>query len=164
MIFDSVTGMPHIEMYRMSENPEAQPVTEIDMMQMFWLCNPKPVTYTNYGLQIEINKQKYHYDVYAVDGLRDESWALQNTGREFTVMYDPMDMTRIELWRKTATGPKYSATATPKVNISRATQERLYPAGATVFLKLSKMQNAHGGRNAPSEDVCREVVIFSRKV
>ena len=47
------TGMPHIEMYRMSENPEAQPVTEIDMMQMFWLCNPKPVTYTNYGLQIE---------------------------------------------------------------------------------------------------------------
>lgn len=118
------TGMPHIEMYRMSENPEAQPVTEIDMMQMFWLCNPKPVTYTNYGLQIEINKQKYHYDVYAADGLRDESWALQNTGREFTVMYDPMDMTRIELWRKTATGPKYSATATPKVNISRATQER----------------------------------------
>ena len=118
------TGMPHIEMYRMSENPEAQPVTEIDMMQMFWLCNPKPVTYTNYGLQIEINKQKYHYDVYAADGLRDESWALQNTGREFTVMYDPMDMTRIELWHKTATGPKYSATATPKVNISRATQER----------------------------------------
>lgn len=118
------TGIPHIEMYRMSENPEAQPVTEIDRMQMFWLCNPKPVTYTNYGLQIEINKQKYHYDVYDADGLRDESWALQNTGREFTVMYDPMDMTRVELWRNTATGAKYSATATPKVSISRATQER----------------------------------------
>ena len=118
------TGIPHIEMYRMSENPEAQPVTEIDRMQMFWLCNPKPVTYTNYGLQIEINKQKYHYDVYDSDGLRDESWALQNIGREFTVMYDPMDMTRVELWRNTATGAKYSATATPKVSISRATQER----------------------------------------
>lgn len=118
------SGIPHMEMYRMSENPEAQPVTDIDMMQMFWLCNPKSVTYTNYGLQIEINKQKYRYDVYAADGLRDEAWALQNTGREFTVMYDPMDMTRIELWRNTATGPKYSATATPKVSISRATQER----------------------------------------
>lgn len=118
------TGIPHIEMYRMSENPEAQPVTEIDRMQMFWLCNPEPVTYTNYGLQIEINKQKYHYDVYDSDGLRDESWALQNIGREFTVMYDPMDMTRVELWRNTATGAKYSATATPKVSISRATQER----------------------------------------
>lgn len=118
------SGIPHMEMYRMSENPEAQPVTDIDMMQMFWLCNPKSVTYTNYGLQIEINKQKYRYDVYAADGLRDEAWALQNTGREFTVMYDPIDMTRIELWRNTVTGPKYSATATPKVSISRATQER----------------------------------------
>lgn len=118
------TAIPHMEMYRLSENPEAQPITDIDLMQMFWLCNPKAVTYTNYGLQIEINKQKYHYDVYAPDGLRDEAWALHNTGREFTVMYDPMDMTRIELWRNTATGPKYSATATPKVTISRATQER----------------------------------------
>lgn len=118
------TGIPHMEMYRMSENLEAQPVTDIDMMQMFWLCHPKPVTYNNYGLQFEINRQKYHYDVYAADGLRDEAWALRNTGREFTVMYDPMDMTRIELWRNTATGPKYSATATPKVTVSRATQER----------------------------------------
>ena len=39
-------------------------------------------------------------------------------------MYDPMDMTRVELWRNTATGAKYSATATPKVTVSRATQER----------------------------------------
>lgn len=39
-------------------------------------------------------------------------------------MYDPMDMTRVELWRNTATGAKYSATATPKVSVSRATQER----------------------------------------
>lgn len=113
-----------MEMYRMSENPEAVPVNEIDMMRMFWLCHPKAVTYTNYGLRFEIDKQQYHYDVYAADGLRDEAWALRNTGREFTVMYDPMDMTRVELWRNTATGAKYSATATPKVSVSRATQER----------------------------------------
>ncbi|WP_329779280.1 hypothetical protein [Bacteroides uniformis] len=118
------TGIPHMEMYRMSGNPEAQPVTEVDMMRMFWLCHPKAVTYTNYGLQFEIDKRKYHYDVYAADGLRDEAWALRNTGREFTVMYDPMDMIRVELWRNTATGAKYSATATPKVTVSRATQER----------------------------------------
>lgn len=118
------SGIPHMEMYRMSENPEAQPVTDTDMVRMFWLCHPKAVTYTNYGLQFEIDRQKYHYDVYGADGLRDEAWALGNTGREFTVMYDPLDMTRVELWRNTATGPKYSATATPKVVVSRATQER----------------------------------------
>lgn len=76
------TGIPHMEMYRMSENPEAVPVTETDMIRMFWLCHPKTVTYTNYGLLFEIDKQKYHYDVYAADGLRDETWALRNTGRE----------------------------------------------------------------------------------
>lgn len=118
------SGIPHMEMYRMSENPEAQPVTDTDMVRMFWLCHPKAVTYTNYGLQFDIDRQKYHYDVYGADGLRDEAWALNNTGREFTVMYDPLDMTRVELWRNTATGPKYSATATPKVVVSRATQER----------------------------------------
>lgn len=118
------SGIPHMEMYRMSENSEAQPVTDTDMVRMFWLCHPKAVTYTNYGLQFDIDRQKYHYDVYGADGLRDEAWALNNTGREFTVMYDPLDMTRVELWRNTATGPKYSATATPKVVVSRATQER----------------------------------------
>ena len=75
-------------------------------------------------------QQKYHYDVYAADGLRDETWALRNTGREFTVMYDPMDMTRVELWCNTATGAKYSATATPKVTVSRATQERTPEEGS----------------------------------
>lgn len=118
------TGLPHLEMYRLSENPEAQPVTETDRVQMFWLCHPKEVTYTNYGLRFEIGRQEYHYDVYAADGLRDEAWALRNTGRSFTVMYDPMDMTRVELWQNTANGAKYSATATPKVSVSRATQER----------------------------------------
>lgn len=118
------TGIPHMEMYRMSENPEAAPVTGADLRQMFWLCHPKAVAYSNYGLRFAIDKREYHYDVYAPDGLRDEAWALRNTGREFTVMYDPMDMTRVELWQNTATGAKYSATATPKVTVSRATQER----------------------------------------
>lgn len=118
------TGIAHIEMYRMSENPETKPVTEVDLVQMFWLCSGKPITYTNYGLQMELNKKKYHYDVYAADGMRDVQWALRNTGRSFNVMYDPMDMTHIELWAVTSTGLKYSATATPKVTVSRATQER----------------------------------------
>ena len=39
-------------------------------------------------------------------------------------MYAPKAMTRVQLWRNTATGAKYSATANPKVTVSRATQER----------------------------------------
>lgn len=118
------TGVARIDMYRMSENPETPVVTQTDIVRMFWLKNPKTVTYTAYGLQVEINKKKYHYDVYAEDGLRNEPWALRNTGRAFHVLYDPMDMTHIELWEPTASGMKFSTGATPKVTISRATQER----------------------------------------
>lgn len=118
------TGIARIEMYRMSENPETTPVTGIDMVQMFWLKSKKSVTYTNKGLEITINKETYEYDVYSKNGLRNESWALRNTGRQFHVIYDPMDMTRVELWEVTATGIRYSTDATPKVVISRGTQER----------------------------------------
>lgn len=118
------TGIARIDMYRMSENPETTPVEAIDIVQMFWLTSKKPVTYTNAGLKIEINKQKYEYEVYGSNGLRNETWALRNTERKFYVMYDPMDMTRVELWEETAGGLKYSTAATPRVDIGRGTQER----------------------------------------
>ena len=91
---------------------------------MFWLTSAKEVTYTNAGLRIEIDKQRYEYEVYGEDGLRNEQWALRNTGRKFRVLYDPMDMSTVELWEVTASGLKFSASATPRVVISRATQER----------------------------------------
>lgn len=118
------TGIARMEMYSMSENPVTPAVTELDKVQMFWLTSKNTNTYTNQGITIEINKTKYCYDVYASDGLRDDAWALRNTGRKFQIMYDPMDMTHIELLEPTASGLKFSAVATPKVTISRATQER----------------------------------------
>lgn len=118
------TGIARTDMYSMSENPDTIPVQPIDTVQMFWLTIKKEVTYTNSGVDIIINKQTYNYDVYRADGLRNEEWALRNTGRKFRVMYDPMDMTRVELWEVTPSGLKYSTNATPKVTVSRSTQER----------------------------------------
>lgn len=118
------TGIARMDMYSMSSNPEAQPVSEAEMKHLFWLKSKKAVTYTNKGLEITINRQTYEYDVYGDDGLRNEPWALRNTGRQFHVLYDPMDMTRVELWEITATGLRFSTDATPKVTISRGTQER----------------------------------------
>lgn len=120
------TGIPRIEMYRMSENPETTLVTEIDKVRMFWLTKDKPSTYTNAGISFELGKQKYEYEVYDAEGLPDYNFSLKNTGREFIVKYDPMDMTHIELYEKTASGSKYRATATPRVVVSRATQEQTF--------------------------------------
>lgn len=118
------TGIPRMEMYLNSENPEALPVTELDKVRMFWLTKDKPSTYTNAGISFEIAKREYQYEVYTADGLPDYNFSLKNTGREFMVKYDPMDMTHIELFEQTASGMKYRATATPKVSVSRATQEQ----------------------------------------
>lgn len=133
------TGIARIDMYRMSENPETTPVEAVDMVQMFWLKNKKPVTYTNSGLKVEINKQKYEYEVYGADGLRNEVWALRNTERKFYVIYDPMDMTRVELWEETAGGLKYSTDATPRVDIGRGTQGRT--TEETSFMRRTINQN-----------------------
>ena len=118
------TGIARMDMYTMSENPESQPVSQEEMRHLFWLKSKKAVTYTNKGVEITLNKQTYEYDVYGTDGLRNEEWALRNTGRQFHVMYDPMDMTRVELWEVCSTGLRFSTEATPKVVISRGTQER----------------------------------------
>ena len=122
-----------MEMYTLSQNPEAHPVSDIEMRQLFWLKSKKSVTYTNKGVEITINKQTYEYDVYGADGLRNEEWALRNTGRSFHVLYDPMDMTRVELWEVCSTGLRFSTEATPKVVISRGTQERT--AEETSFMR-----------------------------
>lgn len=118
------TGIVRMEMYMMSENPESQAVSQEEMRHLFWLKSKKSVTYTNKGVEITLNRQTYEYDVYGTDGLRNEQWALRNTGRQFHVMYDPMDMTRVELWEVCSTGLRFSTEATPKVVISRGTQER----------------------------------------
>lgn len=119
------TGLARIDMYTESTNPRTVPVTELDKILMFWLKSQKPVTYTNKGIEITINKQTYEYEVYGADGLRDEHFALKNTGRPFYIFYDPEDMTLVELWRQTADGLVLEAQATPKVSIHRNTQERV---------------------------------------
>lgn len=132
------TGIARIDMYRMSENPETPAVTEVDMVQMFWLTNSKKDTYTSDGLKFSIGEKEYQYEVYTADGSRNVAWSLRNVGRSFQVMYDPMDLTRIELWEPTASGLKYSAMATPKVGVSRATQEQTHEDRSFIFRTIEQ--------------------------
>ncbi|KAA6339744.1 hypothetical protein EZS27_012342 [termite gut metagenome] len=118
------TGISRTDMYDMSENPLSTPVTELDMIEIFWLKSPKPVTYTNSGLKISIGKQTYEYEVYDESKVRDEKFALSNIGRPFYVMYDPYDMGMVGLWQETASGLRLEGYATTKMSIHRATQER----------------------------------------
>lgn len=117
------TGMARIDMYNESSNPRTVPVTHLDMVQMFWLKHSEPITYTNRGIRFTLNGQTYKYEVYDENYLRDERFAMKNTGRKFHIMYDPQDMTLIELWKEKAKGLVFETQATPRLNIHRATQD-----------------------------------------
>jgi hypothetical protein len=118
------SGLARIDMYRESSNPYTAPVTELDMIRMFWLPSDKPVTYTSQGIKLTLNKQTYEYDVYDADGLRDDAFALKHTGRQFYIMYDPFDMTLVELWKPVVGGMERVMQVTPRVVTPRGTLGR----------------------------------------
>lgn len=146
------TGISRMDMYKMSENPQTEPVTELDMIEMFWLKSKEPVTYTNYGLKLTVNRKEYHYDVYGADGLRDEQFAFRNTGRKLYVMYDPEDMTLVELWRDTGAGMVWEGQATPKVSVARGVQERTTEETVRIRQQLEKNKESRAMFHFKMED------------
>jgi hypothetical protein len=153
------TGISRSDMYRMSENPLSTPVTELDKIEMFWLKSPQPVTYTHAGLKITIGKQTHEYEVYDENQLRDEKFALANTGRPLYVMYDPYDMTLVGLWRETASGLKLEAYATPKISIHRATQERTKEENALLREQLESNKRTRAVIQLKTEEFDIEEMI-----
>lgn len=120
------TGLARKDMYNLSFNPDTDEVNELDMVQMFWMYTKDPSTYTKEGISIELDKVKYHYQVYDAFGQRDEDFASENIGRKLFVLYDPMDMSMIELYKETGSGKVYVGTATPVVTVHRAIQEQTH--------------------------------------
>lgn len=116
------TGMPRLAMYNANVNPEAQQLDQLDMIEMFWLMTAKPATFTSSGLEIQLNKRKYTYDVYK-DGLPDFDFRKKNIGRKFYTQYDPNDLTRVRLYEETSSGLRYVVEASPYMEVRRAVQE-----------------------------------------
>lgn len=118
------TGRPRIEMYRDSLNPEEQPVGANDMVSMFWTMTEQPSTFTSSGITITVEKRKYTYEPLDADGMPDMEFRRKHTYRKLYTMYDPLDMTRVKLYEKTATGFRFLADAVPYIEIQRNIQEQ----------------------------------------
>ncbi len=119
------TGRPRMEMYLESINPDAQPITVTDTVDMFWRCHEKPSTFTTSGITITIDKREYQYEVYGDDGYPDLGFRRNNTGRKFYVKYDPLNMREARLYIEDAQGSlKFVAEAAPYFEIHRAIQEQ----------------------------------------
>ncbi|MFR9546139.1 MAG: kinase [Rikenellaceae bacterium] len=114
------------EMYLSSINPETQPITQTDLINIFWVQSEKEITFTSSGLTITIDKKEYTYDVYGADGLPDLHFRDKHTYRKFTVKYDPMDMTKVRLYTTDSRGAlKFITEAAPYREVHRALQSQV---------------------------------------
>jgi hypothetical protein len=136
------TGVARIEMYETSVNPETPAISAIDMIDIFWVRTEKTSKFTAGGITIQINKNKYTYDVFGADGLPDFEFRAAHIGRDFTVQYDPEDMTSVWLCVESASGLRKVAQAKPYHTVHRAIQEQ--ESGEMAFIRqieeLTKMQ------------------------
>ena len=110
--------------YKASVNPEAEAVSEIDMVNLFWIRTDRPSRFTADGITIQHQKRKYTYEVLTEEGLPDYEWRKVNTGKEFIVKFDPMKMDAALLFKQTPAGLRYAATAYPYLAVHRNIQEQ----------------------------------------
>lgn len=117
------SGMPRLEMYLNSQNPETPQVTLWDMVDLFWLKRPKKVTCTPGGISFRENKVEYKYMVYK-DGYPNVEWLRMNIDKKFIIKFDPDDMSMIYLYEDTPLGIRFVCEATTKIEIHRGKQEQ----------------------------------------
>lgn len=121
------TGLPRMEMYRQSENSMAPEVSSRQMAESFWLWTDKQSTFSPDGIEIEVKKIKYKYDVFAPDEINtiDVEWRRRNTYCKFWVKFDPNDMSQVKLYSEDkAGGIRFERMASPPVVIHRAIQDQ----------------------------------------
>jgi hypothetical protein len=128
------TGISRIEMYQSSTNDETPEVSVLDMVDMFWVMTKKQSTFTSAGIEIEVNGQKYKYEVYSEPGVPDHEWRNKHSYQRFFVMYDPYDFTSVRLyWKDKAGDLRFERVAEPYMVVHRAIQDQT--EGEAVFIR-----------------------------
>lgn len=150
----SETGMTRMEMYTTLNSPNAEPLDDYEVQELFKLFSKDSVKYNKHGFIFELNKREYRYMVYGEDGLVDMNFHMRHVGVSFHYRYDPQDMNAIELWEVDAKGGlKYAATATPKVRIHRATAERTEEESERLFAQIHANKRALAGHYIACEEL-----------
>lgn len=148
------TGIPRMQMYLNSINPETHEIDQWDMIDMFWETTELPNTYTTSGITIQVDKKEYTYEVFAADGDPDMEFYDKHTFAKFWVKYDPEDMTKVKLYDKNASGEfRFVADARPFATIHRARQSQ--KEGEMSF--ISRMQQKELERRVTKQIAAAEL-------
>ncbi|WP_417366815.1 hypothetical protein [Flavobacterium beibuense] len=118
------SDISRLEMYLNSTNPATSPVQIWDMIDMFWIERPKPVTCTAYGISFKDKGHKYDYMVYDENNMPNINWLRNNIDKKFKIKYDPDDRSIIQLYEETPLGLRHVTEALTKIEVHRGAQEQ----------------------------------------
>ena len=115
-----------LELYLNSQNPKAQPVDYLEMVEMFWLSNRgkkgNGITYYTHGITLTLDKVDYEYEVLK-DGNPDFEFRRKYIDAKFVIKFDPSDLSHIRLYKQTENGLQFINIAEPRIQVHRATQD-----------------------------------------
>ena len=119
------TEVQRMEMYKTSVNEKAPALTQADMVDLFWIINDKPITFTASGLTMQVKNQKYTYEVFDTDGRPSSEFLKNNVGRKFYVAYDPDCMDYVKFYvMDTSKKLRFFADAGTYLTANRALQDQ----------------------------------------
>ncbi len=118
------TGIAKIKMYNESQNPKADKLELMDMVDLFWVLREKSVTCSAYGISFEEKKEQYDFMVNKANGLPDVKWLASNIDRKFRIKFDPQDFSMIYLYEDTPQGLRFITAADQKIEVHRGKQEQ----------------------------------------
>lgn len=146
-----------IDLYEVSTNEDTPMVGKYEMQDMFWIMSDKPVTFTDSGIKMTIDKKPYHWEVLTEDEngefIPDREWRRMHTWERFHVQYDPMDMTTVNLYSIDRAGKLHFCTvAKPYIKIHRAMQDQSAAEKARIHAdiergKQDRIERVAAGRN-----------------
>jgi hypothetical protein len=92
------------------------PISDMMMMNAFWVDRKHPARYTKDGVVIEVDGERHAYEVEKERGVECMEFRLKWLGETFTVKYDPDDLEYIALYQDGA----HIATARKKYQFAMA--------------------------------------------
>lgn len=118
-------GKTRLQNYLESTNPQAVPLSIMDMVDLFAVTRPREVTCTAGGISFREQNIRYDFMPVAGDGMPDLEWLSKSVGKKFTVKFDPDDMSQVFLYDKAPDGSlRLDAVAKTKTVIHRGKQEQ----------------------------------------
>ncbi len=149
-----------IALYEQSVNEETPAVGKYEMQDMFWIMSEKPVTFTDSGIKMMINKKQYHWEVFTVDEngvqIPDREWRRLHTWEKFYVQYDPQDMTTVNLYSiDRAKKLHFCTVAKPYMQVHRAMQDQSAEEKARIHADIERGKQDRIERVAAGREIAQ---------